>query len=126
MAPESVSVLILDDEPFLRQSIRDYLLDEGRFEVFVAGDGESGLDLLERERIDVCLVDLRLPGISGIEFMARAQQGRPDLRFLIHTGSPEEQLPKATIQGFPGYRGVLFKPLADMRELVRAIDNALR
>lgn len=46
-------------------------------------------------------MDLRLPGLNGIEFMVRAQALDPALRFLIHTGSPEEQLPRSAIQVFP-------------------------
>lgn len=125
MVQANVSVLIIDDEPLLRRSIRDFLLDEDRFEVFTAGDGETGLTMLAGRMVDVCLVDLRLPGINGLEFIARAQELNPNLRFLIHTGSPEEQLPKSVIDNIPGLRGVLYKPLPDMGEIVRALDEAM-
>lgn len=125
MDTNSISVLIVDDEPRLRRSIADYLSDEDRFDVQVAGDAEDGLALLARRKMDLCLVDLRLPGLNGIEFMVRAQALDPALRFIIHTGSPEDQLPRSTIQGIPGFRGVLFKPIADMEDIVRAIDAAL-
>ena len=69
MTSERIRVLILDDEALLGLAAKDYLEDEGRFEAFVAEDAESGLDLLRRQAVDVCLVDLRLPGSSGIEFM---------------------------------------------------------
>lgn len=125
MDTNHVSVLIVDDEPMLRRSVADYLSDEDRFDVQVAADAEEGLALLARRTVDLCLVDLRLPGLNGIEFMVRAQALDPALRFLIHTGSPEEQLPQATIGGIAGFRGVLFKPIADMGDIVRAIDAAL-
>ena len=125
MTPRMVSVLIIDDEEFLRQVIQDYLEDEGRFRVFAADSGEAGLAVLELEHVDVCLVDLRISGINGVEFMTQAQAAHPELRFLVHTGSPEEQLPKAAIQTIPGFRGVLYKPLADIAEIAQAIDAAL-
>ncbi|QAZ68649.1 response regulator [Solidesulfovibrio carbinolicus] len=126
MTSERIRVLIIDDEALLGLAAQDYLEDEGRFEAFVAQDAESGLDLLRRQAIDVCLVDLRLPGSNGIEFMLQAQDLYPALRFLVHTGSPEEQFPKAIMQDIPGFRGVLYKPVADMEVIVRALDNALR
>jgi len=126
MADLPVTVLILDDEPLLRRSLEDFLRDEGRFAVLAAEDAASGLDALRRHAVHVCLVDLRLPGPSGIDFMVQAQELKPDVRFIVHTGSPESQLPKAVIQELPGYRGVLYKPVVDMGEIVRAIDAAIR
>lgn len=123
--PASITVLIIDDEPLLRRSLADFLQDEDRFVALVAGDAEEGLEMLGKYKVNVCLVDLRLPGMNGIDFMLRAQELDPRLRFLIHTGSPEAQLPKAIIQDIPGYRGVLFKPLADMGEIIHALDRAV-
>ena len=125
MGKQRIHVLIIDDEPMLRRSIADFLSDEDRYEILQAEDGESALILLQSRKVDICLVDLRLPGMNGIEFILKAQQANPELRFLIHTGSPEEQLPKAALQGVKGFRGALFKPITNMMELVRAIDSAV-
>ncbi|MHC1751036.1 response regulator [Humidesulfovibrio sp.] len=125
MEKQRIHVLIIDDEPMLRRSIADFLSDEDRYEILQADDGESALDLLLVSKVDICLVDLRLPGMNGIEFILKAQQANPALRFLIHTGSPEEQLPRATLQGVKGFRGALFKPITNLMELVRAIDSAV-
>lgn len=125
MTEKRISVLIVDDEPFLRRSMVDFLMDEDRFDIFQCEDGETGLALLKERMVDVCLVDMRLPGINGIEFILQAQELNPDLRYIIHTGSPEEQLPKAVIQDIKGFRGVLYKPVIDMMEIVHAIDRAV-
>lgn len=125
MTQRRTTVLIIDDEPYLRRSIADFLMDEDRFDICQAEDGEAGLAMLKDTPVDVCLVDMRLPGINGIEFILKAQETHPDLRYIIHTGSPEGQLPKAVIQGIQGFRGVLFKPVPDMMEIVHAIEHAL-
>lgn len=125
MTSKRISVLIVDDEPFLRRSIVDFLMDEDRFDIRQAEDGETGLAMLKDQMVDVCLVDMRLPGINGIEFILKAQEMNPDLRYIIHTGSPEEQLPKAVILGIQGFRGVIYKPVSDMMEIVHAIDRAI-
>lgn len=125
MEQRVISVLIIDDEPLLRRSLADFLADEGQFDVHVAADAEEGLAFLAQRMVDVCLVDLRLPGVNGIEFMLRAQVLGPDLRFIIHTGSPGEQLPMTTLQGIAGYRGVLFKPVSDMDAFLTSLHAAL-
>jgi DNA-binding NarL/FixJ family response regulator len=125
MPRKHISVLIVDDEPYLRRSIVDFLMDEERFDILQCEDGETGLALLKERMVDVCLVDMRLPGINGIEFILRAQELNPDLRYIIHTGSPEEQLPKAVILGIKGFREVLYKPVTDMMEIVHALDRAV-
>ncbi|UCF78293.1 MAG: sigma-54-dependent Fis family transcriptional regulator [Candidatus Eiseniibacteriota bacterium] len=64
----SPKVLVVDDEKLLRWSVAEPLRKEG-FEVQEAADGESALELVRRSRVDVILMDVRLPGKSGIEIL---------------------------------------------------------
>lgn len=62
-------VLVIDDEELIRVSISQYLQKEG-YEVFSAGIGREGLDIFKaEENIDIVLLDLRLPDISGMEIL---------------------------------------------------------
>jgi DNA-binding NtrC family response regulator len=83
----SISVLILDDEPQIRQIVADYLVDEGDFEVQTAEVASDALAALDASRVDVCLVDLRLEGEDGFAFVEHARTRHPSVRFLVHTGS---------------------------------------
>ncbi len=63
---ENYSVLVVDDEAGIRQSLKDVLEDEG-YQVTAVESGEACLDFLAREKCDVLLLDVWLPGIDGLE-----------------------------------------------------------
>lgn len=63
-------ILIVDDEPNLRTLYRRELEDEG-YEVFEAGSAEEGLRAFESVRPDLVVLDVRMPGMNGLEAMAR-------------------------------------------------------
>ncbi len=71
------TVLVVDDEPVIRALVADVLRDEG-FTVITAADGREGLDLLARERPDLVLMDVMMPGLDGREAYL-AMRSRPDL-----------------------------------------------
>jgi len=66
-------VLIVEDDKFLRELINRKLQSEN-FETVLAVDGESGLDLIQKEMPDIALLDLILPGINGFEVLAKAKE----------------------------------------------------
>ncbi len=79
-----VRVVIVDDHALVREGTVQLLSRSSDIEVVgTAGSGEDGLDLLVRERPDVALVDVNLPGISGLELARSAAQRCPEVRILI-------------------------------------------
>jgi len=70
VSKESVRILIVDDEEAIRDSCRQVLSKDG-YVVVSAADGSTGLKLLEVFRPHVVLVDLKMPGISGLEMLTR-------------------------------------------------------
>lgn len=64
------SVLVIDDEPGIVQLVELLLRDEG-YDVHVASDGAQGLKVLDANRIDLVLVDLMMPNMSGWDFLAQ-------------------------------------------------------
>ncbi|HEY0263655.1 MAG TPA: sigma-54 dependent transcriptional regulator [Granulicella sp.] len=77
-------VLIIDDEASIRESLETLLTLEG-FEVTIAVDGASGLDLLSHHPYDLLLLDLALPGESGIDLMPRILEIQPQLPIIMIT-----------------------------------------
>ncbi|HPC72847.1 MAG TPA: response regulator, partial [Treponema sp.] len=73
---KAMRILIIDDEKNLRDSIAAYLESEG-MEARTAASGEAGKALLETERFDAVVVDLRMPGMSGLDFLAWLKDGGP-------------------------------------------------
>ena len=89
-AAASAVVLVVEDEPAVRMIVVDVLSDLG-YAVLEAGDGRSGLTILESSaRIDLLLTDVGLPGgMNGRQLADVARQQRPDLRVLFMTGYAE-------------------------------------
>jgi two-component system OmpR family response regulator len=118
-----ISVLILDDEAGIREVLADYLLDEGRFRVRDVATSEEALAALASGGVDVCLVDLRLPGGDGFAFLEDARERYPSVKFLIHTGSHADDVrEQARIAGIPEDH-ILLKPLR-LEAILRAVEKA--
>ena len=83
-AISTANILMIDDEAAIRESIETLLTLEG-FNVSLAPDGSTGLDLLSRNNYDLLLLDLALPGESGIDLLPRIKELRPQLPVIMIT-----------------------------------------
>ncbi|BFR48900.1 response regulator [Nitratidesulfovibrio sp. HK-II] len=124
MSNADILILVVDDEEMVRENLEAYLEDEG-FRVVTAGSGEEALDLLAHHRPDVGIIDMRLPGMSGNDFIIRAHQVLPTLRYLIHTGSTNYKLPSELIAIGVERTDIHIKPLQNMDDLVQGIYRRL-
>ena len=77
-------ILIIDDEAAIRESLDTLLTLEG-FVISAAGDGVAGMDLLARNQYDLLLLDLALPGESGIDLLPRIKEMQPELPVIMIT-----------------------------------------
>jgi diguanylate cyclase (GGDEF)-like protein len=82
---EQSRILIIDDDPDLRKAMADILRAKG-YETLTAADGEEGLALLLEQRVNVVLLDLGLPGLPGLEVLARIKADWPMTGVIILTG----------------------------------------
>jgi CheY-like chemotaxis protein len=83
------TVLVVEDEPVVRAVILEMLAEQG-YRTLEAVDGPSGLQILrERERIDLLVTDVGLPGMNGRQLADQARETRPDLKILFMTGYAE-------------------------------------
>jgi DNA-binding NtrC family response regulator len=78
------SILVIDDETAIRESLEVLLTLEG-YSVRMAGDGEQGLRILELENFDLVLLDLALPGQSGLELLPRIKDRQPEIPIIMIT-----------------------------------------
>lgn len=86
------SLLIVDDDAPIRDSFGDYFEDYG-FRILSAKSGEAALQLMQSESPVAAIVDIRMGGISGADFIRGACATGSDCVFLICTGSPEYAIP---------------------------------
>jgi DNA-binding NtrC family response regulator len=77
-------LLVIDDEPGIRESLETLLVLEG-FDVTLAKDGPHGLEILSRNEFDLLLLDLALPGESGIDLLPRITGMHPNLPVIMIT-----------------------------------------
>jgi DNA-binding NtrC family response regulator len=112
------TILIIEDEAKLRRLLELNLGDDG-FKTLSAGDAESGLKLLASEPVHLALTDLKLPGMSGLEFLRKAKEHNAGLPIVVMTafGSVETAV-EAMKAGASDY---VLKPfsLAEIRIVVR-------
>jgi heterodisulfide reductase subunit A len=80
-------VLVVDDEAIVRESIRDWLKDAG-YQVSVAESGEEALKMIQKQNFGVMILDLRLPGINGIDVLKKAKTLKPDIKSIVITAYP--------------------------------------
>lgn len=84
--------MIIDDEEHIRDSLACFLEDFDGFEIRTAHSAELALQELRRQPADLCVVDIRLPAMNGIEFIRVAREEGLCQRHVLHTGSTDFQL----------------------------------
>ena len=77
--------LVIDDEESMRDSCRQALARKAS-RVEVAGDGLTGLDILKKEAFDLVILDLKMPGLSGMEVLDKIKQEYPEMVVIVITG----------------------------------------
>jgi DNA-binding NtrC family response regulator len=117
-------VLVVDDEPAIRNSLVEFL-EDCQFELYAADSAENALDLLARVPIDVAIVDIRLPKLDGDSLIIKAHLLRPQMRFLIHTGSVEYKLPEELRRLGVTSEHVFHKPQMDLSVFETAINQLI-
>ena len=117
-----VTLVVVDDEEAIRSSVRKYLVHEG-YEVATAATGDEALALLQRRKVTGMLLDVNLPGESGIDLVPRVLDLEPNLALLMLTAVNDATSAALCMQR--GALDYLIKPI-DLPVLGRAIQNALR
>ncbi len=116
------TILIIDDELSILDSLSCFFQDEG-YRVFTAINGEIGLELFFRERVDVVVTDLKMPGKDGIEVMNAIRQQSPDTPMVVVSGAgKKEDIIKALRMGAKDY---ITKPIEDLEMIHHVIRKAL-
>lgn len=114
-----IQVAIVDDHQIVRTGFRELLSEDPMINIsFEAADGDQALEKLRSSKCDVLLLDISLPGKSGVDVLRAVGQRHPDTKVLILSGFPEESYALAMIKN--GANGYLCKD-CDQDDLLRAI-----
>lgn len=116
-----VTLLVVDDEEAIRNAVRKFLVQQG-YATLTAATGEEALTLLQRQKVSGMLLDVNLPGASGIDLVPRILELEPHLALLMLTAVNDATTAALCMQR--GAYDYLLKPI-DLTHLGRAITHAL-
>jgi DNA-binding NtrC family response regulator len=80
--PRQATVLVVDDDPALRQTMEAIVKSAG-MNSLTASTGEEALDTVRRNPVDVMLLDVQLPGISGLQVLRQVRERHPDVGVIV-------------------------------------------
>lgn len=115
-----IRLLVVDDVPLFRAGLTAALTGAGYDVVGEAGDGEAAVALAEFEQPDIVLLDILMPGASGIEVLGKIRAISPKSHVVLLTGSESQEDLIAAIRG--GARGYILKDVP-FEDLVVVIDQ---
>jgi len=112
-------ILIVDDEKNMRITLTDILRDEG-YEVDAAGSGEEAVQLCSKHRYGIVLLDVRMPGIDGVETFRRIRRNQEGVRVIMMSAYSLDDLKEAALDD--GAIAFLSKPL-DLDQVVKLVGE---
>ncbi len=119
---EDIKILIVDDEIGIRRSLSVFLEDEGMSVVSTAS-GKEALDRQDLKSLNLAIVDIRMPELSGDELIKKLHEINKEMKFIVYTGSQEfivtEELSNLGLRE----DAVLYKPLKDLSILSELIKK---
>lgn len=119
----SSKILTIDDEAYIRNSIRTYLEDYG-FQVVEAETGKAGIDVFEREKPDLVLLDLRMPEMDGLQVLEILRKRSPETPLIVASGTGNIT---AVVEALHlGAWDYILKPVQDMSVLYHSVTKCLK
>ena len=120
---DKAKILIVEDEALLNEAYETVLKYEG-YEVYKAFNGEEALEVLKDKTPDLILLDLRMPKMDGLTFLAELQkQDHPDYKIIVFSNyDVQKDIDSSFDLGATHY---VLKAYASPKELVRIVRNSL-
>ncbi len=118
----NLTLLFVDDEPGILSSLRRLFRPQG-YRILIAESGQAGLDILEKENVDLVISDMRMPEMDGATFLKNVRQRWPNVVRILLTGYADITSTVSAINEGEIYR-YISKPWDD-NEIVQVVNDAL-
>jgi two-component system response regulator HydG len=112
-------VLIVDDDVGMCETLSDILEDQG-YEVVEANNGQQAVDCAKKSDFDLVLMDIKMPGMNGVEACKIIRDERPDVRVVLMTAYAVEDLVQEALKD--DAVGIFFKPL-DIEKVIKLLQD---
>lgn len=112
-------ILIVDDDPGMTETLSD-ILDEMGYDVAVASDGCKAIEIIREKPCDVALIDIRMPGINGVETFREVKRIRPEVGTIMMTAYSGNDLVSEALE--EGAYQVICKPF-EMDRLISLLED---
>jgi CheY-like chemotaxis protein len=122
MSLATPSLLITDDDRAIREALREVFEPRG-FHTFMAADGQQAVSIVRQNIVHLVLMDLQMPGLTGIEAARRVKEHRAELPCILISGAIDEEV-LAEAEEVPVF-SVLVKPIS-VRKVTDTVHLALR
>ena len=117
------NILVVDDDMSVRTTFSSVLRQEG-YQVTAVKNGYEAIKAIDEESFDLALVDLRMPGMDGIEVLEKIKSGRPQTRVIIYTGyGSVTTAVEAMRKGAADYLNKPFSPNELKAGVKKALEN---
>jgi putative two-component system response regulator len=120
--PSQSTLLIVEDDPLVRQTMAVYLKN-CNFHVLQAGNGREGLAIFHEKNPDLMILDLQMPGMSGLDLLAAIKSDLPVIPTIVVSGTGSRDDVIATLK--LGAWDYITKPIVDLAALENSVTNAL-
>ena len=94
----STNIMVVDDEPEIRKVVKEYLTEEGFFNIDTAENGEEAIKQFEESGYDVVIVDIVMPKKNGIEVLREIKASSPGSQVIIITGNADKDTAIAAVR----------------------------
>jgi len=121
---KNLKLLVVDDDEIILNTLASFLEDEG-FVIYPCSNAEQALEIVSKEIVDAGIIDIRLPGMDGDEFIIKAHGLNNSIRFIIYTGSITNFYNKSLLGIGMKPEDIIYKPVLDMDIILKAINRVL-
>ena len=119
---EKTLILVVDDQFADRETLKGVLEDKG-YRVATASDGAEAIEMVKSRHYDIIFLDVRLPGIDGVETFEQVKMIDPEVTVIMMTGYSEEDLVKRAVSR--GAYTCIYKPF-DMERVIELVEDISR